>query len=39
MLGNFQQSQLRIEVEASETAIRDSLLRPMQLQQWLFNSP
>jgi len=28
MLGNFQQSQLRIEVEASETAIRDSLLRP-----------
>jgi len=26
MLGNFQQSQLRIEVEASETAIRDSLL-------------
>lgn len=36
MLGNFQQSQLRIEVEASETAIRDSLLRPMQLQQWLW---
>jgi hypothetical protein len=36
MLGNFQQSQLRIEVEASETAIRDSLLRPVQLQQWLW---
>lgn len=36
MLGNFQQSQLRIEVEASVTAIRDSLLRTMQLQQWLW---
>jgi hypothetical protein len=36
MLGNFHQSQLRIEVEASETAIRDSLLRPVQLQQWLW---
>ena len=36
MLGNFQQSQLRIELEASESAIRDSLLRPMQLQQWLW---
>jgi len=36
MLGNFQQSQLRIEVEASETVIRDSLLRPMHLQQWLW---
>jgi len=36
MLGNFQQSQLRIEVEASETAIRDSLLRPVHLQQWLW---
>ncbi len=36
MFGNFQQSQLRIEVEASETAIRDSLLRPVQLQQWLW---
>jgi hypothetical protein len=36
MLGTFQQSQLRIEVEASETAIRDSLLRPVQLQQWLW---
>ena len=36
MLGNFQQSQLRIEVEASVTAIQDSLLRTMQLQQWLW---
>jgi len=36
MFGNFQQSQLRIEVEASETAIQDSLLRPVQLQQWLW---
>lgn len=36
MLGNFQQSQLRIEISASETAIRDSLLRPVQLQQWLW---
>jgi len=36
MLGNFQQSNLRIELEASETAIRDSLLRPSELQQWLW---
>lgn len=36
MLGIFQRSQLRIEVEASEAAIRDSLLCPNQLQQWLW---
>lgn len=36
MQGNFQQSQLRIEIEASETAIKDSLLRRVQLQQWLW---
>lgn len=36
MLGNFQQSQLRIELDASENAIRDSLLRPVQLQKWLW---
>ena len=36
MLGTFQQSELRIEVEASETAIRDSLLRPANLQKWLW---
>lgn len=36
MLGTFQQSQLRIELEASETKIRDSLLRSEQLQAWLW---
>lgn len=36
MLGTFQQSQLRIEVEASETTIRDSLLCSTQLQKWLW---
>lgn len=36
MLGTFQQSQLRIEVEASATAIRNSLLHPEQLQTWLW---
>jgi hypothetical protein len=35
MLGTFQQSQLRIEIEASASAIHDSLLRPEQLQKWL----
>ncbi|MBD2354593.1 hypothetical protein H6G41_08110 [Tolypothrix sp. FACHB-123] len=35
MLGTFQQSQLRIEIEASASAIHDSLLRPAQLQKWL----
>ncbi|MEB3280811.1 MAG: hypothetical protein VKK42_18000 [Lyngbya sp.] len=36
MLGTFQQSNLRIEVEASEVTIRESLLRPNQLQKWLW---
>jgi hypothetical protein len=36
MLGTFQQSQLRIEVAASFNTIRDSLLFPKQLQQWLW---
>ncbi|MDX2213634.1 MAG: hypothetical protein SFY66_10115 [Oculatellaceae cyanobacterium bins.114] len=36
MLGTFQQSHLRIEVEASEAAIRDSLMRPEQFQRWMF---
>ncbi|MBV9388076.1 MAG: hypothetical protein JOZ78_16770 [Chroococcidiopsidaceae cyanobacterium CP_BM_ER_R8_30] len=36
MLGTFQQSQLRIEVEASQAAIKDSILRPEKLQQWLW---
>jgi hypothetical protein len=35
MLGNFQQSQLRIEIEASADAIHDSLLVSAQLQKWL----
>lgn len=35
MLGNFQQSQIRIEVEASAATIRDSLLRPVQQEKWL----
>jgi hypothetical protein len=35
MLGNFQQSQLRIEIEAPTDAIRDSLLHPVQLEKWL----
>ncbi|BAY20952.1 hypothetical protein NIES2100_06960 [Calothrix sp. NIES-2100] len=35
MLGTFQKSQLRIEIEASANAIHDSLLRPVQLQKWL----
>jgi len=35
MLGNFQKSQLRIELEASADAIHDSLLRPEQLGKWL----
>ncbi|MFB2936571.1 hypothetical protein ACE1B6_15075 [Aerosakkonemataceae cyanobacterium BLCC-F154] len=36
MLGNFQQSKLRIEVEAEESTIRESLLYPRKLQQWLW---
>jgi len=36
MLGNFQQSHLRIEVDAPETAIRDSLLQPEKLGRWLW---
>ena len=36
MLGTFQQSSLRIEVNAKEADIRDSLMRPSQLQQWLW---
>ncbi|MEC4814939.1 MAG: hypothetical protein SAK29_16910 [Scytonema sp. PMC 1069.18] len=37
MIGNFQKSQLRIEVEASANAIRESLLRPMDLEKWLLS--
>lgn len=36
MLGNFQQSHIRIELEASDTAIRNSLLQSEQLRQWLW---
>jgi hypothetical protein len=36
MFGTFQQSQLRIEVPASEQNLRESLVNPAQLQQWLF---
>ncbi|MEB3830447.1 hypothetical protein [Phormidium sp. CCY1219] len=36
MLGTFQQTSLRIEVDAPATAIRDSILRPEQLQEWLW---
>ncbi|CAD5962387.1 hypothetical protein [Planktothrix agardhii] len=36
MLGTFQHSSLRIEVNAKEADIRDSLLRPSQLQKWLW---
>ncbi|WP_414754653.1 hypothetical protein [Anabaena sp. CCY 9910] len=35
MLGNFQQSQLRIEIAASANTIHDSLLRPAQLEKWV----
>ncbi|HIK04564.1 MAG TPA: hypothetical protein IGS40_07590 [Trichormus sp. M33_DOE_039] len=35
MLGNFQQSQLRIEIEAPASAIRDSLLQTEKLEKWL----
>jgi hypothetical protein len=36
MFGTFQQSHLRIELEASEKAIRDSLINTSKLRQWLF---
>ncbi|MDJ0745425.1 MAG: hypothetical protein QNJ32_18965 [Xenococcaceae cyanobacterium MO_167.B27] len=36
MLGNFQQSNLRIEVEATEQTIRDSLLNTDKLKKWIF---
>ncbi|MBE9198030.1 MULTISPECIES: hypothetical protein [unclassified Nodularia (in: cyanobacteria)] len=35
MLGNFQQSQLRIEIAASATTIRNSLQNPENLAKWL----
>ncbi len=36
MFGNFQQSSLRIEVEASEEKLRESLTNPAKLQRWLW---
>lgn len=36
MLGSFQQSNLRIEVEASEADIRGGLLRSEHFRQWLW---
>ncbi|MGH2412571.1 MAG: hypothetical protein ACRDEA_02515 [Microcystaceae cyanobacterium] len=36
MLGTFQQSHLRIELEASESTIRESLLNTNKLRQWLW---
>ncbi len=36
MLGSFQQSDLRIEVDASAQAIHESLLYPAQFQRWLW---
>ncbi|WP_041933926.1 hypothetical protein [Gloeothece verrucosa] len=36
MLGKFQQSHLRLEVQASEALIRDSLVHTSKLRQWLW---
>lgn len=36
MLGNFQRSELRIEVSATASTIRDRLLSPTALKKWLF---
>ncbi|NEQ31149.1 MAG: hypothetical protein F6K04_09105 [Leptolyngbya sp. SIO4C5] len=36
MLGTFQQSNLRIEVNAPEAAIREQLVLPDQFRQWLW---
>ncbi len=36
MFGTFQQSQLRIEVDASAIAIREALTHPDKMQQWLW---
>ena len=36
MFGNFQRSELRIEVPATPSTIRDRLLSPSALKKWLF---
>lgn len=35
MFGTFQQSSLRIEINASEQALRESLTQPSKIQQWV----
>ncbi|BAZ06974.1 hypothetical protein [Calothrix sp. NIES-3974] len=35
MFGNFQKTQLRIEIDSSAKSIAESLLYPAQLQKWL----
>ncbi len=35
MFGTFQQSNLRIEIAATEQTLRESLTQPAKLQQWL----
>lgn len=37
MFGKYQQSRLRIEVNASESSIRESLLKTDSLKQWLWS--
>jgi hypothetical protein len=39
MLGTFQHSQLRIEIEASASVLRDSLITIPKLRQWLAPLP
>lgn len=36
MLGTFQKSHIRIEIEATEGTIKDSLLKSSELQKWLW---
>ncbi|MBV5260882.1 hypothetical protein FLX56_20915 [Synechococcus moorigangaii CMS01] len=36
MFGQFQQSNIRVEINASSQTIRDSLTQPAQLQQWFW---
>lgn len=36
MFGSYQKSHLRLEIEASETKIRESLLYPAQFKRWLW---
>jgi hypothetical protein len=36
MFGQFQQSNIRLEIKASSQIIRDSLTQPAQVKQWLW---